>query len=100
MGLFDDAGKGDSKASDFLKSVGAKARELGRKGVLRMEISQYESHLDRLRSSLGEAAFAAIVDGRPLDSADPEICKLVDDMKTLKGKIQAKREEAEKVGKD
>ena len=92
MGLFDAKKDGETRASDILKSVGAKARELGRKGMLRLEISQYESQLDRIRSSLGEAAFKALSEGRQLDASSPEIGKLVDDMSTLKGKM-AKQEE-------
>ena len=54
--------KGLDASRDFAKKAGEKAKELGEKGVLKLEIAQLESRAEKLIAKLGAEVYASMVD--------------------------------------
>ena len=54
--------KGLVASRDFAKKAGEKAKELGEKGVLKLEIAQLESRAEKLVAKLGAEVYASMVD--------------------------------------
>lgn len=54
--------QGVTASKDFVVKAGAKAQDLGQKGVLKLEIAQLEHQAQKLISKLGAEAYAAFAE--------------------------------------
>ena len=54
--------KGVVASRDLAKKASEKAKELGAKGVLKLEIAQLESQAEKLVAKLGAEVYASLVD--------------------------------------
>lgn len=79
--------QGVSASIEFAAKAGAKAQELGERGVLMYEIRQLEGQAQRLVGQLGNEAYRAFVD-RDQSSIDRES----DEIKTILSQIATVKE--------
>ena len=82
--------QGAAATKDFAVKAGAKAQDLGERGVLMVEIKQLEGQAQKLISRLGAETYQTLIEkGEPSLSADS------DQIKTLLSEIAAIRESIE-----
>jgi hypothetical protein len=68
--------QGIAASKDLAGKAGAKAQELGEKGVLKLEIAQLQSKLRQATGKLGVEAYKAFVEyGEPILKAEDESVK-------------------------
>ena len=94
-GLLD---QGVAASKDLAAKAGAKAQDLGERGVLMLEIKQLESQAQKLIVRLGTEVYQAFVE-RGEDSLSKEstpIKTILSDIATAKKSIEAKDEELKK----
>ena len=92
--------KGLVASRDFAKKASEKAKELGEKGVLKLEIAQLESRAEKLIAKLGAEVYASMVDRNVQTvSRDTEaISSILKQIEELRGTIEGKEKEYAAIG--
>jgi hypothetical protein len=92
--------KGVAASRDLAKKAGEKARELGAKGVLKLEIAQLESHAEKLVAKLGAEVYAALAEknAATVGRADPAISSILKEIEGLRSSIEKKEKEFAAIG--
>jgi predicted Fe-Mo cluster-binding NifX family protein len=87
--LFDQGLQG---SKELAAKAGAKAQELGEKGITALEIRQLEGQAQKLLAKLGELTYKALVnDGVPSVSAeDGAIRPLIEQLNAIRDEIERK----------
>jgi hypothetical protein len=92
--------KGLDASRDFAKKAGEKAKELGEKGVLKLEIAQLESRAEKLIAKLGAEVYASMVD-RNMQTVSRDtaaVSSLLQEIENLRGTIEGKEKEYAAIG--
>jgi hypothetical protein len=92
--------KGLDASRDFAKRAGEKAKELGEKGVLKLEIAQLESRAEKLVAKLGAEVYASMVDRNvPTVSRDAAaISGILTQIEELRTSIEGREKEYAAIG--
>jgi hypothetical protein len=82
-------------SKEFAAKAGAKAQDLGERGVLMVEIKQLESQAQKLFSRMGNEAYIAFVehDQSGIDRDAPEFRVLLEEIRLVKEAIERKETE-------
>lgn len=85
-------GQGVRSSKDFMVKAGAKAQDLGEKGVLKLEIKQLEGQAQKLICRLGSEVYVSFTDkGIPsVSSDDPVIKGILTEIAGIKENIEKK----------
>ncbi len=87
--------KGVVASRDLAKKASEKAKELGAKGVLKLEIVQLESQAEKLVAKLGAEVYAGLVERKAasVSSGDPAIAGALKEIERLRAEIDRKEKE-------
>ena len=94
MGFADDMkgvfSKGGAAARDLLSIAGDKAKELGEKGMVKIEILRIEADIQDALERLGQRASIAFFDEgqSSLSRDDAKVSPLLAQLRTLQGKLK------------
>ncbi|MDR1636828.1 MAG: hypothetical protein LBR93_05770 [Treponema sp.] len=93
--LRDMFGQGLAASKDFAVKAGAKAQDLGERGMLTLEIKQLEGQAQKLVSRLGAEVYRIFVElgGKTASADDPVIKSLLDELASVKGAIEKREKE-------
>ena len=92
--------KGLVASRDFAKKAGEKAKELGEKGVLKLEIAQLESRAEKLVAKLGAEVYASMVDRNvaTVSRDTVAISSILKEIEDLRETIEGKEKEYTAIG--
>ena len=92
--------KGVVASRDLAKKASEKAKELGAKGVLKLEIAQLESQAEKLVGKLGAEIYASLVDRKvaTVSRDDPAIAGVLKEIEGLRTSIEQKEKEFAAIG--
>lgn len=92
--------QGINTSRDVLGKAGAKARELGEKGLLKWEISQLEKEAQQVLSRLGSVAYNRLVtQSQPVMArTDSGVERILLDIQDIERRIAEKEEALKKIG--
>ena len=92
--LFD---QGAIFTKDLMEKAGAKAQDLGEKGVLKFEIHQLETQAQKRIASLGAELYALLEEKgqKTVSRETPGIHELIDEISALKDAIESRQHELE-----
>jgi hypothetical protein len=98
--LQDMINKGLAASKDLASKAGAKAKELGQKGVLKVEILQLRSRVEKLTAKLGAEVYAAFVDKNQasVSKDSPAVAKILAEIEEQRTAIERKEDEYKKIG--
>ena len=84
--------QGWEASKDIAAKAGAKAQDLGEKGVLKVEIIQLEAQAKKWIERLGAEAYKVFVEQgqESLSSNDPVIRGMIDEISSIKENIERK----------
>jgi len=85
---------------DFAKKAGEKAKELGEKGLLKIDIAQLESQAEKLIAKLGAEVYASMVD-RNVETVSRDtaaISSILKEIEGLRATIEKKEKEYAAIG--
>ena len=85
---------------DFAKKAGEKAKELGEKGLLKIDIAQLESQAEKLIAKLGAEVYASMVD-RNVETVSRDtaaISSILKEIEGLRASIEKKEKEYAAIG--
>jgi len=87
--------KGLAASRDLAKKASDKARELGTKGVIKLEIVQLESQAEKLVAKLGAEVYAGLVERGAVSVTrdDPAISGVLKEIEGLRAQIDRKEKE-------
>jgi hypothetical protein len=87
--------QGMAASKDFALKAGAKAQDLGERGILMLEIKQLEGQAEKLFSKLGNEAYRAFVERTEdsLNKAAPEVESLLAEIARVRDSIERKETE-------
>lgn len=90
--------QGVNVSKDFVSKAGAKAQDLGEKGVLKLEIMQLEGQAQKLIARLGSEAYTAFTDraAESVSREDPVIKGLLAEIAGLRDSIELREAELKK----
>ncbi len=96
--LKDYIDQGISASKGFVNKAGAKAQDLGEKGVLKIELMQFQSQEQKLFTKLGEEVFESFTvrEQKTLSRESPAIRDLIKELEDLKDAIRRREEEMQK----
>jgi len=80
-------------SKDFMSKAGAKAQDLGEKGVLKLEVMQLQNQAQKLITRLGTEVYSAFSehDAKTVSAEDPVINGILQELAQVKESIE-KRE--------
>jgi hypothetical protein len=89
--------QGAQVSKDFLNKAGAKAQDLGERGVLTLEIKQLESQGRKLLERLGNQVYRILAEegSESVAVSDPAIKDILSDLASIKGAIEKREGELE-----
>jgi hypothetical protein len=89
--------QGAQASKEFLSKAGAKAQDLGERGVLTLEIKQLESQGHKLLERLGNHVYHVLAEegADSVAASDPVIKEILLDLGTVKGAIEKREAELE-----
>jgi UDP:flavonoid glycosyltransferase YjiC (YdhE family) len=89
--------QGAQASKEFLNKAGAKAQDLGERGVLTLEIKQMESQGRKLLERLGNQVYRILAEenSESVAASDPAIKDILSDLGALKGAIEKREAELE-----
>ncbi|MDR1444654.1 MAG: hypothetical protein LBI94_07225 [Treponema sp.] len=89
--------QGAQASKEFLSKAGAKAQDLGERGVISLEIKQMEGQARKLLERLGNGVYRRFAEegADSLSPSDPEIKNLLSELISLKGAIEKREGELE-----
>jgi hypothetical protein len=87
--------QGLAASKDFAVKAGAKAQDLGERGVLVLEIKQLEGQAQKLVSRLGAEVYRIFAEqGEKIMSADDPVVKsLLNELSLIKGAVEKREQE-------
>jgi hypothetical protein len=87
--------QGVAASKDFAVKAGAKAQDLGERGVLMLEVKQLESQAQKAIARLGNEAYAVFTDkgGDTLSANDPAVKALLSELALIKEAVEKKETE-------
>ena len=87
--------QGIEASKEFAVKTGEKARDLGEKGILILEIKQLEGRVGELVNRLGKETYQAFVirDQSVINKQTPEIAMILSEIEKVKEKIEKKETE-------
>jgi len=87
--------KGLVASRDLAKKASEKAKELGTKGVIKLEIVQLESQAEKLVEKLGAEVYASLVErgAASVTRDDPTISGVLKEIEGLRAQIDRKEKE-------
>jgi hypothetical protein len=87
--------QGIAASKDFAVKAGAKAQDLGERGVLILEIKQLEGRAQKLVSRLGAEVYRIFAElgGKTASANDPVIKSLLDELASAKEAIEKREQE-------
>jgi len=87
--------QGVAASMDFAVKAGAKAQEMGERGILSIEIRQLENQAQKLLSRLGNETFRAFAENNrdKIEKSDPEISSIIGELFKLREAIDQKEAE-------
>jgi hypothetical protein len=87
--------QGLSASKEFAVKAGAKAQDLGERGMMMLEIKQLEGQAQKLLSRMGNECYRAFAehDQASIDRSAPEFKALLDELNTIKEAIEKKETE-------
>jgi hypothetical protein len=93
--LKDMIGQGLAASKDFAVKAGAKAQDLGERGMLTLEIKQLEGQAQRLVSRMGAEVYRVFVEieEKTVSANDPVIKSLLDELASVKSAIEKREQE-------
>jgi hypothetical protein len=93
--LRDLVGQGLAASKDLAAKAGAKAQDLGERGMLVLEIKQLEGQAQKLVSRLGTEVYRIFVEmeGKTASADDPVIKSLLDELASVKMAIEKREQE-------
>jgi PIN domain nuclease of toxin-antitoxin system len=92
--------KGVAGSRDIAMKASEKAKELGSKGVIKIEILQFESQAEKLIAKLGAEVYASLVErnGASVGRDAPAISSLLKELEGLRASIEKKEKEYAAIG--
>jgi hypothetical protein len=89
--------QGAQASKEFLNKAGAKAQDLGERGVLTLEIKQMEGQGRKLLERLGNAVYRRLAEegADSVSSGDPGVKDILAELGSLKGAIEKREQELE-----
>ncbi len=92
--------KGVAASRDLAKKAGEKAKELGAKGVLKLEIAQLEADAGKLVAKLGAEVYTGLVERKAASVSrdDPTVSELLKKIEGLRESIERKEKEFAAIG--
>ena len=92
--------KGVDASRDLAKKAGEKAKELGAKGVLKLEIAQLESQAGKLVAKLGAEVYTSLVERKAasVNRDDPAVAGALKEIEGLRAAIEKKEKEFAAIG--
>jgi len=92
--------KGAATSKDFARKAGEKARELGAKGTLKVEILQLQAQAQKLIAKLGSEVYATLVEENQatVGRDNPKVSGLLKEIEGVRASIEAKEKEYAAVG--
>jgi hypothetical protein len=92
--------KGVVASRDLAKKASEKAKELGEKGVIKIEIAQLESQAAKLVAKLGAEVYAGLVErgSASVSRDDPAITGMLKEIEGLRASIEKKEKEYAAIG--
>jgi len=87
--------QGWSASKEFAVKAGAKAQDLGERGILMLDIKQLESHAQKLLTRLGNEAFIAFTERNKdtIERDDVVFRTILDELSLIKEQIEKKEKE-------
>jgi len=87
--------QGMAASKEFAIKAGAKAQDLGERGILMLEVKQLEGQAQKLMGRLGNETYKAFAEqGKDSIEKDlPEVKSLLDDIAGVREKIEGKETE-------
>jgi hypothetical protein len=87
--------KGVVASRDLAKKASEKAKELGAKGVLKLEIAQLEAQAEKLVAKLGAEVYANLVERKAASVSrdDPALTGVLKEIEGLRAAIEKKEKE-------
>jgi hypothetical protein len=84
--------QGVAASKEFALKAGAKAQDLGERGILMLEIKQLEGQAQKLIGRLGNEAYKAFAerDQETLDKNVPEVATLLTEIANVRDNIEQK----------
>jgi len=88
-------GQGLQASRDFMSKAGAKAQDLGEKGVLKLEIVQLQGQVQKLLCTLGRETYSSLAEKGvgTISSEDPVIKGILSEISSVKEAILNKEKE-------
>jgi hypothetical protein len=89
--------QGAQVSKDFLSKAGAKAQNLGERGVLTLEIKQLEARARKLLERLGNNVYRRFAEegAESVSASEPEISAILSELGSLKATIEKREGERE-----
>lgn len=89
--------QGAQVSKEFLSKAGAKAQDLGERGVLTLEIKQLEGQGRKLLERLGNQVYRSLVEegSESVTALDPVIKDILSELGSIKGAIEKRESELE-----
>ena len=87
--------QGMAASKEFMLNAGAKAQEMGERGLLMLEIKQLEVQAQKLLSRLGNEAYRIFAENNQdnVCKNDPEIDRILSEIARVRESIDAKEAE-------
>ncbi|MDR1587022.1 MAG: hypothetical protein LBS57_06180 [Treponema sp.] len=85
--------QGVAASKEFAVKAGAKAQDLGERGVLMLEIKQLEGQAKKLMGRLGAEVYRAFEKGSSVSFDDPEIGAILREISSVKEAVEKKDQE-------
>ncbi|OHD72816.1 MAG: hypothetical protein A2177_09130 [Spirochaetes bacterium RBG_13_68_11] len=87
--------KGVVASRELAKKASEKAKELGAKGVLKLEIAQLESQAEKLIAKLGAEVYASMVERKAVNVSrdNPAVADALKEIESLRDSIEKKEKE-------
>lgn len=86
--------QGFDASKEFLEKAGHKAKEMGEKGVLKLEIMQLNSQVEKLCAKLGAQVYLQLDESKdkPVNFELPEVAHIIEAINEAKDIIEGKEE--------
>ncbi|MDR2133875.1 MAG: hypothetical protein LBP27_02115 [Treponema sp.] len=92
--------QGVAASKEFAVKAGAKAQDLGERGVLMLEMKQLEGQAKKLMGRLGAEVYKAFEKGSSVSFGDPEISAILGEIGPVKEAIEKKEQEIRSRGQN
>ncbi|MGA2613852.1 MAG: hypothetical protein ABSG38_10395 [Spirochaetia bacterium] len=92
--------RGVSASRDLTKKARGKAKELSAMGVVKLEIMQLESHVEKLIAKLGKEVYMTLVDKNhaTVSRETPSIRRILNEIEELRTRKELKEKEYRAIG--